>query len=126
MKDTVEKYRQSARRAVEWYLRNQVTFARTGADANAGRYVFAAWEDGRFSYTDNWSGAFAGIAMLAWHRATGREDCLESAMCSARYLKTLQVCDPREGWKFGAIREKTPTTPWVYPRDAMSVAWYFL
>ena len=118
------QYQQAAIRAGEWYLRNQV---HDPLDANRGRYLYCREIPTKeFERSTGWQTGFGAFAMLSLHRLTGEQRYLDSAALAMEYMKSLQILDARHPSQFGALREETPQTNWLHPRDAVSAAWALL
>ena len=94
--------------------------------SDAGRLNNQIDEVGVVSPGSQWNTAFAIMGWLSSCKATGNERYKEAALGAGRFLKTLQIFNPFTKRHYGAIREKTPQTPWCYPRDAASAAWAFI
>lgn len=121
---TDSKYMQAAIKAGEWLLNTQ---QKKYDDANLGRFYYAVnLEDKYIELSTGWQTGFAIIALISLHKATGEEKYLDSAKQAIDYIKTLQILDGRRTNIFGAIREETPQTQWLHPRDALSAGWAFL
>jgi len=95
-------------------------------DPASGRFAWMVMEDGEETAAQNWNMAFAIMGLLSASKAFDEPAYEDAALAMARYLKTLQIFEPEMGDRYGAIREKTPQTPWCYTRDALSAAWAFV
>ena len=105
----------------EWQVRNQVTDRH---DANRGRFIRSYDQaSGRLIYTGNWQTGAALMAMLSAFRRTKEGRYLEAAELAGRYIMSLQVLDHRDTRFYGAIRELTPQSMEMDPRDATTAAW---
>jgi hypothetical protein len=121
---TTTRYQDAALKAGDWLLKTQRT---KYDDANRGRFFYAVnLETGYIELSTGWQTGFAVIALLSLHRLSGEKRHLEAAKLGIDYIKTLQVLDPRRKNLIGAIREETPQTNWLHPRDALSAAWAML
>ena len=122
--DKTNCYRAAAIKAGEWFLKTQQT---RYDDANRGRYYYAVnLKDDYQELSTGWQTGFAVIAMLSLHKTTEEKKYLESAELAIEYIKTLQILDKRRMNVYGAIREESPQTNWLHPRDALSAAWALL
>jgi len=120
----LNEYQQAAVRAGEWYLRNQV---QDPLDANRGRYLYCREIPTKtFERSTGWQTGFGVFVMISLHRLTGEQRYLDSAALAMEYIKSLQILDARNPSRFGALREETPQTNWMHPRDAVSAAWALL
>jgi len=81
----------------------------------------------RVSYNSScWTTVTAGMALQMLHERTGREQYLESIRLSTRYLKGLQVLDPRHPRR-GMFFHNIPQDETVGPnRDGTTTAWGLL
>lgn len=105
----------------EWMLRNQVT---SRFDANRGRGIDLYDLQTDWLYrTANWTTGILCCCMCAMYKRTGDERYLVAAEYAGRYIMSLQVMDPSEKKYYGLIREITPQTLEIAPRDATSGAW---
>ncbi len=95
-------------------------------NAAAGSFPWVIQSNGPEGPANNWNIAFAAMGLLAAYKAFGDPGYERAALRMGRYLKTLQIFEPFLPEHYGAIREKTPQTPWCYTRDALSVAWAFI
>jgi hypothetical protein len=118
------KYLAAAKRAGDWLVATQ----QQGSDnANLGRFYYAVnMEDGYSELSTGWQTAFAIIALLSLHKTTNENHYLDAATVGMGYINSLQVLDSRIPANYGAIREETPQTNWLHPRDALSAAWAML
>lgn len=113
-----------ARGIVDWLCNNQVSV--NDFDGNAGAIPFAVAGPTRWERSCQWNVAFATMGWLSAHKAFGIQRYHDSALSGARYLKSLQIFSPFLKEHYGAIRERSPQTPWAYPRDGLSAAWAFI
>jgi rhamnogalacturonyl hydrolase YesR len=105
----------------QWQLRNQV---RDRHDANKGRFIRSYDKaSGRLIYTGNWQTGAALMSLLSVYRRTGEKKYLEAAEYAGHYIMSLQILDQRESRFYGAIRELTPQSMEMDPRDATTAAW---
>jgi len=118
------QYQEAAIRAGDWLVRTQ---QKQYDDANLGRFFYAVdLETGYTELSTGWQTGFAVISLLSLHKFTGDEKYLEAARLGIEYIKTLQIMDSRQKRFYGAIREETPQTNWLHPRDAVSAGWALL
>lgn len=118
------RYQEAAIKAGEWLVNTQKT---REDDANRGRFYYAVnLEDGYIELSTGWQTGFAVMALLSVHKLTGDQKYLDAAKLGIEYIKTLQILDPRKKSYFGAIREESPQTQWLHPRDALSAGWALL
>ncbi len=113
-----------ARGIADWLC--MVQSAHQEDNAAAGSFPWIVHSGGPEGPANNWNMAFASMGLLAAHKAFGAPGYERAALRMGRYLKTLQIFEPFLPEHYGAIREKTPQTPWCYTRDALSVAWAFI
>lgn len=112
---------QHALECAEWQIRNQVVDRH---DANRGRFVRSYDKaSGRLIYTGNWQTGAALMALLSIYRRTEDEKYLEAAEYAGRYIMSLQILDQTNTRFYGAIRELTPQSTEMDPRDATTAAW---
>lgn len=105
----------------DWEVRNQV-MDRT--NANRGRFIRSYDKaSGALVYTGNWQTGAALMALLSVYRRTGEKKYLEAAEYAGHYLMSLQILDQRDTRFYGAIRELTPQSMEMDPRDATTAAW---
>lgn len=105
----------------EWQVNNQV---RDRHDANKGRFIRSYDKaSGRLIYTGNWQTGAALMALLSVYRRTKDEKYLEAAEYAGRYIMSLQILDKDDTRFYGAIRELTPQSMEMDPRDATTAAW---
>ena len=122
-----ERARRASVLAAEWFASNQVPERPYGKDANRGRFIQEYnVATGEVAYSCNWATALGAMACLTAHRLMGEERFIDSAVEAAGYLKTLQLTDSRDPELFGLIREETPRSEFLYPRDAATGAWGLL
>ena len=114
----------AAERCGEWILRNQV---KERIDANRGRGIrFYDHKTKEMTLTGNWATGIQCMALLALHKRTGDEKYLEAAERAGRYIMSMQILDGRDQRYFGAIREVTPQSAEILPRDSTTAAWALL
>ncbi|PTY00375.1 hypothetical protein [Opitutus sp. ER46] len=120
------EFRQAAVRTADWLVANQI---KDPYDANCGRFMQLYTPETKTANhraTASWMVAAATMGVLmVYHRTEGKE-YLQAALRAGQYLKSLQILDARQSENFGTIREYSPQTPWVYPRDAVTAAWGML
>ena len=117
-KDTILN---AALNCAEWQVCNQVMDRH---DANRGRFIRSYDKaSGRLIYTGNWQTGAALMALLSVYRRTGEEKYLEAADYAGHYIMSLQILDQRDTRFQGAIRELTPQSMEMDPRDATTAAW---
>lgn len=111
-------------RAIEcadWQVRNQVMDRQ---DANRGRFIRSYDKaSGALIYTGNWQTGAALMGLLSTYRRTSDRRYLDAAEYAGRYLMSLQILDQRDVRFYGAIRELTPQSMELDPRDATTAAW---
>ncbi len=95
-------------------------------NAAAGSFPTLITGGGAEAPAPNWNMAFGSMGLLAAAKAFNEPRYEAAAFHMINYLKTLQIFDPFHPEHYGAIRERTPQTPWCYTRDALSTAWAFL
>ncbi len=111
----------SAIACAEWQVRNQVMDRQ---DANRGRFIRSYDQaSGSLIYTGNWQTGAALMSLLSMYRQTNDEKYLEAAEYAGHYLMSLQILDQRNTRFYGAIRELTPQSMEMDPRDATTAAW---
>jgi uncharacterized protein YyaL (SSP411 family) len=116
-----EKIFEAATRCADWQVANQV---RDRHDANKGRFIRSFDKaSGRLIYTGNWQTGAAMMALLTMYRRTNDEKYLEAAEFAGRYIMSLQILEERDTRFYGAIRELTPQSMEMDPRDATTAAW---
>ena len=121
MKNT---YKTAALRAADWFVNTQNNDLES---ADYGRYLYAVnLKTGERHQSTGWQTAFGVFALLSAHKASRDHVYLNSAAKGIDYIKSLQILDSRLPRYYGAIREETPQTTWLHPRDALSAAWAFL
>jgi hypothetical protein len=104
-----------------WQIHNQVTDRQ---DANRGRFIRSYdAASGHLIYTGNWQAGAALMSLLSVYRRTNEAKYLEAAELAGRYLMSLQIVDQRNTRFYGAIRELTPQSMEMDPRDATTAAW---
>lgn len=117
-------FQHAAIRAGEWLVRTQISDV---LDANRGRFIYARnLDSGYTERSTGWQTGFGLMACLSLHRLTGEQKYLDSAALALSYIRSLQILDGRNRRLFGAIREETPQSEWLHPRDALSAAWGML
>lgn len=121
---TRERTIKLARGIADWLYINQVPT--NDADGNAGAIPFSISSPTQWERSCQWNVAFACMGWLGAYKAFGNEKYYDAAMSGGRYLKSLQIFNPFMKEHYGAIRERSPQTPWVYPRDGLSAAWAFI
>jgi len=105
----------------DWQINNQV---KDRHDANKGRFIRSYDKaSGRLIYTGNWQTGAALMALLSVYRRTNDEKYLEAAECAGHYIMSLQILDQTETRYYGVIRELTPQSMEMDPRDATTAAW---
>lgn len=105
----------------EWEIRNQVMDRH---DANRGRFIRSYDKaSGRLIYTGNWQTGAALMSLLGVYRRTNDEKYLEAAIYAGRYIMSLQIMDKHDPRYYGVIRELTPQSMEMDPRDATTAAW---
>ncbi|MCK5845254.1 MAG: hypothetical protein KAG97_11135, partial [Victivallales bacterium] len=105
----------------EWQVVNQV---RDRHDANKGRFIRSYDKASkRLIYTGNWQTGAALMSLLSMYRRTNDEKYLEAAEFAGRYIMSLQILEERDKRFCGAIRELTPQSMEMDPRDATTAAW---
>ena len=111
----------SALECAEWQVKNQVTERQ---DANRGRFLRSYDKASeRLLYTGNWQTGTALMSLLSVYRRTNEEKYLEAAIYAGHYIMSLQILDKHDPRYYGAIRELTPQSMEMDPRDATSAAW---
>ena len=111
----------SAQRVTKWMVANQ---CHDRLDANKGRLINTyVSETGEFDLTCSWQTGGVCMGLLAMHKRTGEGIYLDRAELAGRYIMSLQVMDPREERYYGVIRECTPQSLELCPRDATTAAW---
>lgn len=113
-----------ARRIADWLC--MVQSPCLDGNAAAGSFPTIITGGGMESPAPNWNMAFGSMGLLAASKAFNSARYEMAASRMINYLKTLQIFDPFHPDDYGAIRERTPQTPWCYTRDALSTAWAFL
>ena len=110
-----------ARRCAEWMLKNQIT---ERLDANRGRCIRCCdLATGHVTLTGNWQTGVLTMCLCALHKRTGDAEFLRRAEFAGRYIMSLQVMDQSDRRYFGTLREITPQSIEVAPRDATTAAW---
>ena len=105
----------------EWQVNNQVMDRH---DANRGRFLRSYDKaSGRLIYTGNWQTGAALMSLLSVYRRTGERKYLEAAEYAGHYIMSLQILDRHEPRWYGVIRELTPQSMEMDPRDATTAAW---
>ena len=105
----------------EWQIRNQV---KNRQDANRGRFIRSYDKaSGSLIYTGNWQTGTVLMSLLSVYRRTEDKKYLEAAEYAGHYLMSLQILDKHEPRYYGAIRELTPQSMEMDPRDATTAAW---
>ena len=117
------RYLDAARMIGDWFIANQVHPVNRDS-ADVGRYPFQvdSWNNAT-DLASSWNMGTIILSMLALWRATKDKRYLNSALLAGGYLKTLSILDPRDKKIFGAIRERSAQTDWLFPRDGASGAW---
>ena len=111
----------AALECAEWQLNNQVTERQ---DANRGRFLRSYDKaSGNLYYTGNWQTGAALMSVLSVYRRTNDKKYLEAAIYAGHYLMSLQILDKHDPRYYGAIRELTPQSMEMDPRDATTAAW---
>jgi hypothetical protein len=114
------KHLAAALKAADWFVATQVRMKKPHWDANHGRFVYTYHIPTKNRVLGlSWTQARAIVTLLAAWEATGEPEYLKSAIQGGEYLKHLQIMDPREPRRFGAIREECLASWYVYPRDAL-------
>ncbi len=122
--DLNKRYQEAAIQAGQWLVRTQVKVDR---DANRGRFISShRIGSDQSNLSTNWNSAFALMGLLSLHRMTGEAEYLDAARRCVDYIRSLQILDARHRHLNGAIREESPQTQWLHPRDAVSAAWGML
>ncbi len=117
-------FQQAAVKAGNWLVNTQQS---KYDDANRGRFYYAVnLESGYIELSTGWQTGFAVMALLSLHNLTQDQKYLDAAKQGIDYIKSLQILDPRKKNLFGALREETPQTQWLHPRDALSAGWALL
>ena len=116
-----ERILEAAKAIADWQVDNQV---RDRHDANKGRFIRSYDKASqRLIYTGNWQTGTALMSLLSYYRRTGDEKYLEAAEYAGRYIMSLQIMDKENRRFYGAIRELTPQSMEMDPRDMTSAAW---
>jgi hypothetical protein len=114
----------SALHAGDWFVNTQNKDSESG---DLGRFIYALkLETKEYWLSSGWQTAFGVFALLSLHNATKDDKYLQAAEGGIKYIKTLQILDQRKPCYFGAIREVSPQSEWMHPRDALSAAWGML
>lgn len=117
-------YKISALKAADWFVNTQNN---DNESADSGRYIYALnLKTAQKHLSTGWQTAFAVFALMSANKASGAQKYLDSAAKAISYIKSLQILDSRLPRYYGAIREETPQTNWLHPRDALSAAWALL
>lgn len=127
-----EQMLEFCRLAASWYANNQNTekkgWGGVNNSADMGRFLYQyAPLTGECRGNGVWGQGVAIMGLLPFAtRMDWKGDAFrESALAAARYLMSLQIMDSRDKRLFGALREGTPQTPWVFPRDGATGAMAF-
>jgi hypothetical protein len=115
---------QSARLTADWMCMVQAHWS--DENPKAGTLPWVIDRLGFEHLPNNWNLAFAAMGMLSASKTFDDPRYESLALRLGRYMKSLQILDPFKPELHGAIREKTPITPWCYTRDALSTAWAFI
>ena len=120
------RYLESARRAADWVINNQIP--PRARDVMGGNFIFSRYYNTRVASDAcaEWNLAFGIMAMLSAGKVFGEKKYLRSAEGMMRFLENLQIFSPSLKEHRGAIRETFPHTTWCFVRDALSAAWGFL
>ncbi|MFA7157889.1 MAG: hypothetical protein WC299_01200 [Kiritimatiellia bacterium] len=120
------------RLAADWYLNNQNNERRPwggiGNSADQGRFLYQYTPvTGECRGNGVWGQGVGimGLLALAKRLDWAGEPHRTSAFAAAKYLMSLQILDARDERLFGALREGTPQTPWIFPRDGATGAMAF-
>ena len=120
----LERIFKSATEIADWYVYNQELH--NDGNACAGSLPGSITEYNLKGYGQNWTIAFGVMGLLSASEILNNDIYKISALRAGRYLKTLQIFDIFNKKHYGAIRERSPQTPWCYTRDALSTAWSFI
>ncbi len=120
------EFKNAALRAADWIETNQI---KTNHDANQGRIMLtydSETETADYRQAGSWMQGVSIMGLLMAYHRTDDAKYFQAAARTAEYVKTLQILDARNFTSFGAFREYTPQTEWIYPRDALTASWSML
>lgn len=116
----------SAGATADWFVNSQITRTHLADHGRFKDHIRVKGDQEKKTYSTNWTTGMTVIALLMAWRRTRDTRYLETARRAGRYLKSLQIFDPRNPVILGGIREDTPQGDWFHPRDALSAAWGLL
>lgn len=119
-----EQLMEFCRLAGDWYANNQNTnehpWGGVANSADHGRFIYEHFPaTGKCRGNGVWGQAVGAMGLLALAERLdwAGEPYREAALAAGKYLLSLQVLDQRDERLFGALREHTPQSDWIFPRD---------